>query len=89
MHPSFLAFLSFLPILTVAVLLVGLRWPASRAMPICYGLAAGLALLIWQIPVARVAASSINGLVVALSLLYIVFGAIATTLEYLPGQSGK
>ena len=76
MHPSFLAFLSFLPILTVAVLLVGLRWPASRAMPICYGLAAGLALLIWQIPVTRVAASSINGLVVALSLLYIVFGAI-------------
>jgi len=76
MHHSLLAFLSFLPILTVAVLLVGLRWPASRAMPICYGLAAGLALLIWQVPVARVAASSINGLVVALSLLYIVFGAI-------------
>ena len=76
MHPSILAFLSFLPILTVAVLLVGLRWPASRAMPICYGLAVGLALLIWQVPVTKVAASSINGLVVALSLLYIVFGAI-------------
>ena len=76
MHPGLLAFLSFLPILIVAVLLVGLRWPASRAMPICYGVAALLALFIWQVPATKVAAASINGLVVTLSLLYIIFGAI-------------
>ena len=76
MHPGLLAFLSFLPILIVAVLVVGLRWPASRAMPICYGVAVALALLVWQIPATKVAAASINGLVVTLSLLYIIFGAV-------------
>jgi len=76
MHPSLLAFLSFLPILTVAVLLVVLRWPASRAMPICYGLVAALALFIWQVPAAQVAAASINGLMITVTLLYIIFGAM-------------
>ncbi|MEE2733843.1 MAG: L-lactate permease [Verrucomicrobiota bacterium] len=76
MHPSLLAFLSFLPILTVAVLLVALRWPASRAMPICYGLVAALALFIWRVPAAQVAAASINGLMITVTLLYIIFGAM-------------
>ena len=76
MHPSLLAFLTILPILTVAVLLVVLRWPASRAMPICYGLAAALALFIWQVPAAQVAAASINGLMITVTLLYIIFGAM-------------
>lgn len=39
-----LALLALLPIIVVGVLLVGLRWPASRAMPICYLVAAALAL---------------------------------------------
>ena len=76
MHFSLLAFLSFLPILTVAVLLVALRWPASRAMPVCYGLVAILALFIWQLPASKVAAASLNGLVITVSLLYIIFGAM-------------
>ena len=76
MPDGFLALLAFLPILTVAVLLVGLRWPASRAMPICYVIAVVLALFIWRVPGTQVAAASINGLVVTLNLLYIIFGAI-------------
>ncbi len=76
MHFSLLAFLSLLPILTVAVLLVLLRWPASRAMPVCYGLVAILALFIWQLPATKVAAASLNGLVITVSLLYIIFGAM-------------
>jgi lactate permease len=36
----------------------------------------GLALFIWKVPGARVAAASINGLVIAGTLLYIIFGAI-------------
>ena len=39
-----LAVLSLLPIATVAIFLVGLRWPASRAMPLTYAVAAALAL---------------------------------------------
>ena len=71
-----LAVLSLLPIATVAVFLVVLRWPASRAMPLSYVVAAGLALLVWQVPMVQVTAATINGLIVAATLLYIIFGAI-------------
>ena len=71
-----LAVLSLLPIATVAVFLVMLRWPASRAMPLTYAVAAALALFVWQVPGLQVAAATINGLVIALTLLYIIFGAI-------------
>ena len=71
-----LTIVSLLPIITVAVFLVGLRWPASRAMPLSYAVAAVLALLVWQVPGLQVAAATINGLVIAFTLLYIIFGAI-------------
>ena len=76
MHPFALAALALLPIAVVALFLVILRWPAARAMPLSWITAAGLALLVWKVPVAQVAAASINGLVIAASLLLIVFGAI-------------
>ncbi len=70
------AWLALLPIAVVGVLLVGLRWPASRAMPVSYVAALLLALLVWKVPFARVAAASVNGLIVAATLLFIIFGAI-------------
>ena len=70
------ALLSFLPILAVCVLLVGFRLPASRAMPVSYIVAAGLALFVWQVPGVQVAAASIKGLSLTLRLLFIIFGAI-------------
>jgi lactate permease len=76
MGTTTLAVLSLLPILTVAVFLVGLRWPASRAMPLTYAVAAVLALFVWQVPFPQVAAATVNGLIVAFTLLYIIFGAI-------------
>jgi lactate permease len=76
MNTAALAALSLLPIVVVGVLMVGLRWPASRVMPLSYLTAVALALGIWGVPAVQVAAASVNGLVVALTLLYIVFGAI-------------
>ena len=76
MSNAILALLSLLPIISVAVFLVMLRWPASRAMPICYVVAVLLALLVWQVPFVRVMAASINGLIDAIELIYIIFGAI-------------
>lgn len=76
MSNGLLAFLSLLPILSVAFFLVMLRWPASRAMPITYIVAALLALFVWQVPFVNVAAASVNGLVDALELIFIIFGAI-------------
>jgi len=70
------ALLAFLPILVVGILLVGFRLPASRAMPVSYLVATGLALFVWQVSVAKVAAASIKGLTVTVQLLYIIFGAI-------------
>ena len=76
MSVATLSVLSLLPIITVAVFLVILRWPASRAMPLSFGTAIILALAVWQVPAVQVLAASINGLIVALTLLYIIFGAI-------------
>ena len=76
MSPILLALLAFLPILVVGLFLVVLRWPASRAMPLSYLSALLLALFVWQVPFIQVAAASIKGLIVAFTLLYIVFGAI-------------
>ena len=64
------------PIAVVALFLVVLRWPASRAMPLSWIAAAGLAWAVWDISGIRIAAASVNGLVVAGTLLYIIFGAL-------------
>ncbi len=76
MHTEALALMALLPILSVAVLLVLLRWPASRAMPIAYLITAGLSLFVWQVPPVQVAAATLKGLIIALELLFIIFGAI-------------
>jgi lactate permease len=65
-----------LPIISVAIFLVLLRWPASRAMPIAYLVAAALAAGIWRVDLTQIAAATINGLIVAASLIFIIFGAI-------------
>ncbi len=76
MSTAVLAALSLLPIVSVAIFLVLLRWPASRAMPIAYIVAAGLAYLVWQVSTTKILAASMNGLMVAAELIYIIFGAI-------------
>ncbi len=76
MHTVALALLALLPILSVAVLLVLLRWPASRAMPIAYLITVALALFVWHVPQVQVAAATLKGIIIALELLFIIFGAI-------------
>ncbi|WP_218922422.1 L-lactate permease [Fuerstiella marisgermanici] len=70
------AVLASLPIVVVAVFLVGLRWPASRAMPLSLITAVVLALFVWKVPGWQVLAYGLSGLVTTANLLYIVFGAI-------------
>ncbi|WP_063784076.1 L-lactate permease [Streptomyces sp. SBT349] len=71
-----LSLLALAPILLVGVLLVGLRWPATYAMPAGYVLVVVIAAVAWEVGAAEIAASSIQGLIIALTLLYIVFGAL-------------
>jgi lactate permease len=74
---NFLApLVSLFPILVVAIFLVGLRWPASKAMPLSYITAVIVALAYWQVSPLQVSAASVKGLVIAATLLYIIFGAI-------------
>ena len=76
MELTTLALLSLTPIAVVALFLVGLRWPASKAMPLSYLAALALALAVWRVPGAQAAAATVNGLIIAATLLYIIFGAI-------------
>ncbi|MGL4513015.1 MAG: L-lactate permease [Lacipirellulaceae bacterium] len=76
MSDAALAILATLPIVAVAVLLVGMRWPAYRAMPLCYAIVVVLALVAWQTPSVVVVAASLKGLVITVELMFIVFGAI-------------
>ncbi|HZK54497.1 MAG TPA: L-lactate permease [Desulfosporosinus sp.] len=76
MSTGLLALLSTLPIVVVGIFLVGLRWPASKAMPLSFVTVVILALFVWKVPVAQVGAATVNGMIVAGTLLYIIFGAI-------------
>ncbi|MEZ6127101.1 MAG: L-lactate permease [Planctomycetaceae bacterium] len=70
------ALLASLPILVVAVFLVGLRWPASKAMPLSLATAVVLALFVWKVDSIQVIAFGIKGSLIAIELLFIIFGAI-------------
>lgn len=76
MQPGILALLAFSPILLAAILLVGLRWPAKRAMPLVYLLTAGIGLYVWEMSLNRVLASTVQGLIITVGVLWIIFGAI-------------
>jgi len=76
MSLGILALLALLPIVTVFGLIVFFRWPATRAMPVAYLITCILSFLVWKVPFLQVAASSIDGLLTAASILYIVLGAI-------------
>ena len=74
MSLGFQSFMAVLPILTAAILLVGFRWPAKWAMPICYVVAVLISFLFWQVDVIRVIASTIQGLFITADILFIIFG---------------
>lgn len=76
MLDTMLPLLALLPVAAVGVLLVGLRWPASRAMPVCFVLCASLALLVWKTEPILVAAATLKGAIIAGELLFIVFAAV-------------
>lgn len=64
------------PIATIGVLLVGLRWPAKYAMPVGFVVVVVAAAAVWQVEPRAIAASSVQGLILAVGLLYIIFGAL-------------
>lgn len=75
-NPAVLSLLALAPIAVVGVLLVGLRWPAKYAMPAGYAVVVAVAVYVWQVEWVAIAASTVQGLILAVGLLYIVFGAL-------------
>ena len=73
---GFYAFVALLPIIAVMFFLVVMRWPATRAMPVAYVMTAAFALFLWDVAPVHVAAASLRGVIIAVSLLWIIFGAI-------------
>ena len=83
------ALLSFAPILLAAILLIGLRLPAKKAMPAVYLLTTVLVFTVWRVDFARIIASTIQGLFITFDILWIIFGAILllNTLKHSGGVS--
>jgi len=86
MSEVILAFFAALPIVTILILMVGLRWPATKAMPLAFLVALVLILFIWQTPLNWIFASTLNGAVIAVKIILIVFGAL--TLLFTLRESG-
>ena len=81
------ALLAFLPIFAAATLLVWLKWPAKRTMPVVFILTLAIGLYFWGMSWPDVLASSVQGLFITFDILFIVFGAILllNTLKYSGG----
>lgn len=70
------ALFAALPIFIAAVLLIGFRLPAKKAMPVVYVATALVAYFVWEVSFNRVLASTIQGLLITVAVLWIIFGAI-------------
>lgn len=69
-------FVALSPVFLVLLLLVILRMPATRSMPLAFIIHAALAYMIWKMPGLQIAAATIDGFIIAASLLWVIFGAI-------------
>jgi lactate permease len=67
---------ALMPLLSVFSLLVLLRLPARQAMPLSLLITAMLAFVVWQMPALQLAGAVAEGLVIAATVLWIVFGAL-------------
>ncbi len=77
MSDILLAVLGFTPVLVIFILMAGFRWPATQAMPVAFGVVLALAFWVWGTYPGHIAAAGINGLVIALEIMFIVLGALA------------
>ncbi|HSK39207.1 MAG TPA: L-lactate permease [Arenibaculum sp.] len=76
MDSPLLFILALVPIAIVFLLLVLLRWSARATMAVAYVVTALIALFIWGTASALVGAATVVGVITALTILFIVFGAI-------------
>ncbi|MFP3885340.1 L-lactate permease [Priestia filamentosa] len=76
MSMGMLSLLAVVPIFSVFLFLVVLRWPANKAMPLSLLITAVMSYGVWKVPLTDILAASVKGVVSALEVGVIVFGAI-------------
>ncbi|MGO2386597.1 MAG: L-lactate permease [Psychrobacter sp.] len=76
MNQTIYGLLALLPIVLCGIFLIGLQWSAKKTMPIILAVTATLALFVWDMTLTRVSSSIIQGTIITVSVLWIVFGAI-------------
>ena len=76
MSQGILALLAVLPLAAIFILTVNLRWSATRAMPVAFGVTLILALVFWGTPLNWILAACVNGVMGMLKILLIVLGAL-------------
>lgn len=64
------------PIITVFLLLIFLRMPATKAMPLSLAATVVMAIFVWKVAPVQVAAAVLQGWLISLTILWIVFGAL-------------
>ena len=84
MSDGLLAVLAFIPILSAGILLIGFRISAKVVMPIILLITIIISNFMWGMSGTRVFASSLQGLIITMGILWIIFGAIMllNTLKY-------
>lgn len=65
-----------MPVVSVLLFLVILRWPAMKAMSISLVITTFMTAYIWLVPFIQISASVLEGWIIAASILIIVFGAL-------------
>lgn len=76
MSEGILATFAAIPILSIFILMVVFRWPARKAMPSAFFLTVLLVYFVWQTPLNWILAAIVNGVVLAVKIILIVFGAL-------------
>ncbi|WP_088330627.1 L-lactate permease [Lacimicrobium sp. SS2-24] len=66
-----------IPVISTLILLVVMRLPATRAMPLSLLFTLIMAWWVWQVPAGMLVASVLEGWVIAATILWILFGALS------------
>ncbi len=73
---SLVSMSAFFPLVFAGILIVVFKMSAKRAMPLVLLSAVLIALFVWHVPVSRVVASCIQGVILTVAIVWVIFGAI-------------
>ncbi|MGO2075407.1 L-lactate permease [Pseudoalteromonas sp. AOP31-A2-14] len=76
MSQTMYGLLALLPIVLCGILLLGLQWSAKKTMPMVLAVTATIAIFVWDMTLNRVSSSMLQGLIITVSVLWIIFGAL-------------